>query len=32
MNLRSTPRWIWIAIAIIAVVAAEYLMGPQIPH
>lgn len=32
MNLRSTPRWVWIAIAITAVVFAEYLVGHQIPH
>lgn len=30
MNLGSTPRWVWIAVAVMAVAAAEYLMGPQI--
>ena len=31
-NLGSTPQWIWIAVAVIAIAAAEYLMTPQIPH
>jgi hypothetical protein len=32
MNLGSTPRWVWIAVAVMAIAAAEYLMRPQIPH
>ena len=30
MNLGSTSRWVWIAVAVMAIAAAEYLMGPQI--
>jgi hypothetical protein len=30
MNLGSTPRWVWIVVAVMAIAAAEYLMGPQI--
>ena len=32
MNFGSTPRWVWIVVALIAIAAAEYLMSPQIPH
>ena len=32
MNLGSTPRWVWIVVAVMAIAAAEYLMNPQIPH
>ncbi|ABE64957.1 hypothetical protein Nham_4366 (plasmid) [Nitrobacter hamburgensis X14] len=30
MNLGSTPRWVWIVVAVLAMAAAEYLMRPQI--
>jgi hypothetical protein len=30
MNLGSTSRWVWIAVAVMAIAAAEYLMRPQI--
>jgi hypothetical protein len=30
MSLGSTPRWVWIAVAVMAIAAAEYLMSPQI--
>jgi hypothetical protein len=30
MNLGSKSRWVWIAVAVMAIVAAEYLMSPQI--
>jgi hypothetical protein len=30
MNLGSTSRWVWIAVALMAIAAAEYLMMPQI--
>jgi hypothetical protein len=26
-NLGSTPRWVWIAVAVMAIAAVEYLMG-----
>ena len=32
LNLGSTPRWVWVAVAVMAIAAAEYLMSPQIPH
>ena len=32
MNLGSMPRWVWIAVALMAIVATVYLMMPQIPH
>jgi hypothetical protein len=32
MNLGSTRRWVWIAVAVMAIAAAEYLMSPPIPH
>jgi hypothetical protein len=30
MKLGSAPRWVWIAVAVMAITAAEYLMRPQI--
>lgn len=32
MNFGSTPRWVWIVVALMAIAAAEYLMSPQIRH
>ena len=32
MNFGSTPRWVWIVVALTAIAAVEYLMSPQIPH
>jgi hypothetical protein len=29
MNLGLTSRWVWIAVAVMAIAAAEYLMMPQ---
>jgi len=32
MNFGSTPRWVWIVVALLAIAAVEFLMSPQIPH
>ena len=29
MKLESTPRWVWVAVAVMAIAAAEYLMRPE---
>jgi hypothetical protein len=29
MNLGSIPRWVWITLALMAILATEYLMMPR---